>query len=134
MIKKQIIIFFVKDQNLARSFYQVVLACEPSLDVPGMTEFNLGTGLTLGIMPEAGIRNLLGNRYFPAVEHRKPAAELYLTVDDPEGCLERAIRQGAELILPVQTRDWGDRAGYCLTPDNHILAFSKPLADTDIHS
>jgi len=26
----------------------------------------------------------------------------------------------------VESRDWGDRAGYCLDPDGHVLAFAEP--------
>ena len=32
------------------------------LDVPGMTEYELARGAVLGLMPEAGIRRLLGER------------------------------------------------------------------------
>jgi catechol 2,3-dioxygenase-like lactoylglutathione lyase family enzyme len=34
-------ILFVSDPQASRDFYASVFACEPILDVPGMTEFNL---------------------------------------------------------------------------------------------
>lgn len=35
-------ILYVADQARSRDFYRTVLATEPTLDVPGMTEFDLG--------------------------------------------------------------------------------------------
>jgi hypothetical protein len=48
-----------------------------------MTEIALGTQVVLGLMPEAGIRALLGSALpDPASAHGIPCAELYLVVDD----------------------------------------------------
>jgi len=63
-----------------------------------MTEFALGTGIVLGLMPETGIRSLLGSALpDPAAGRGIPRAELYLVVDD---------------------------AAACLDPDGHIVAFA----------
>ena len=51
-------ILYVADQARARDFYRRVLAAEPVLDVPGMTEFDLGEA-TLGLMPAADMEALL---------------------------------------------------------------------------
>lgn len=53
-------ILYVSDQRASARFYEAVLAMAPSLDVPGMTEFTLGSDAVLGLMPAAGIRRLLG--------------------------------------------------------------------------
>ena len=52
------VILYVEDQDRARTFYIALLAIQPSLDVPGMTEFDLG-GMTLGLMPQDDILQLL---------------------------------------------------------------------------
>ncbi len=44
------VIFYVSDQVAATAFWQAVLNCPPTLDVPGMTEFTLGTQVVLGAM------------------------------------------------------------------------------------
>ena len=76
-------------------FYASALGSTPILDVPGMTEFLLFGGAGLGLMPEAGIRKLLGPGLpDPATAHRIPRSELYLVVDDPAACHARALGRG----------------------------------------
>ena len=120
-------ILYVSDQLTSRDFYAAVLGCEPILDVPGMTEFKLVDGSSLGLMPEAGIRKLLGEADF-GVGLR---AEVYLVVDDPRECLQRAVAAGARLLSECTNRDWGDLAGYCLDADGHVLGFGAPFSPGD---
>ena len=56
-----VFILYVADQGRARDFYRHVLAAEPVLDVPGMTEFDLG-GATLGLMPASDMEALLSGQ------------------------------------------------------------------------
>ena len=121
------LILFVRDQAASAGFYRRALACEPRLDVPGMTEFPLGTGdagAVLGLMPETGISRLLGGAVDPAAAAGTPRAELYLLVDDPAACHARALAAGARELSPPQLRDWGDVAAYCQDPDGHVVAFA----------
>lgn len=121
-------ILYVQDQRASADFYHAALAIAPRLDVLGMTEFELGGGAVLGLMPEAGIRRLLGSILpDPAQASGIPRAELYLRVDDPEACHQRAVRGGARELSPVQPRGWGDRVGYLLDRDGHVLAFAATL-------
>jgi len=53
-------ILYVADQDTSTRFYADVLDRAPILHVPGMTEFDLPGGCRLGLMPERGIRRLLG--------------------------------------------------------------------------
>lgn len=120
MIDSIQVILYVADQSASRDFYQALLRAEPVLDVPGMTEFNLGT-FKLGLMPEAGIKRLLPGLAEPA----GPRCELYLLVDDPERWHARALTLGARELAVVASRDWGHRAGYVADPDGHVLAFAR---------
>ena len=120
-------ILYVRDQVAATTFYRRVLG-EPSLDVPGMTEFPLGPGTVLGLMPEAGIRQLLGDAIpDPAGGHGISRAELYLRVDDPGAYHARALQAGARELSPLAARDWGDEAAYSQDLDGHVLAFARKL-------
>jgi catechol 2,3-dioxygenase-like lactoylglutathione lyase family enzyme len=119
------LILYVSDQARATSFYRQALDRAPRLDVPGMTEFELGPGAVLGLMPEAGIRQLLGPKLPDPSASQTPRAELYLRVPDPEAAHARALEAGGRELSPVQDRNWGDRAGYVLDPDQHVLAFAS---------
>jgi uncharacterized protein len=124
-VRRALFILYVRDQAASTAFYRAVLAAEPSLNVPGMTEFALTDSSTLGLMPQAGIVRLLGsNLPDPASAHGIPRAEVYVHVDHPQTFLDRALRAGATALSPCQPRNWGDTAGYCLDPDGHVLAFA----------
>lgn len=121
-------ILYVHDQLTSTTFYARVLGYPPRLNVPGMTEFALTGGAILGLMPESGIRRLLGPRLpDPANARGIPRAELYLLVDEPAAYLERALAAGAAPLSPLQPRDWDHLAAYCLDPDGHVLAFAAEI-------
>ena len=120
------LIFYVSDQKVSSKFYARVLALQPQLDVPGMTEFRLGEGTILGLMPAAGIKRLLGDRLpDPNNAAGTPRAELYLVVEDPGTCHRRALDNGAKELSALSLRDWGHEAAYSLDPDGHVLAFAR---------
>jgi predicted lactoylglutathione lyase len=119
-------ILYVSDQTRSTEFYEKLLKISPSLNVPGMTEFNLSESVKLGLMPESGIANLI----CPTMPHPKkangiPRCELYLKVINPADYLERGIEMGGKKISELQARDWGDMAGYIADLDGHVIAFAK---------
>ena len=119
-------ILYVSNQHKSREFYKQVLNIEPSLDVPGMTEFTLSENCSLGIMPENGIAKILGDKTpHPSTGNGIPRCEIYLYVADCNEYYNRAIRAGAKEVNPVQKRDWGDTVGYVSDPDGHIVAFAR---------
>jgi catechol 2,3-dioxygenase-like lactoylglutathione lyase family enzyme len=123
------VILFVRDQERSTRFYAEVFGKEPRLQVDGMTEFDLSDGMVLGLMPETGIRRLLGSALPAAApDGAGPRSELYVEVDEPEVYLDRATAAGAELVSPCSDRDWGATAGYCLDPDGHLLAFASTIS------
>ncbi len=126
MIDTSFFILYVKDQDQATAFYEKVLGLKPHLYVPGITEFYLTGGSMLGLMPEKGIKSLLGDALpDPSKAHGVPRAELYLVVDDLEGCHRRALEQGARELSEPADRDWGHKVAYSLDPDGHVLAFAE---------
>jgi uncharacterized protein len=124
-------ILYVADQSVSTDFYSAALGRRPDLSVPGMTEFRLGQGAVLGLMPYAGARRLLGASVpDPTTAAGVPRAEVYLVVDEPGVYLENAARAGERLLSPLAERDWGHRAGYVTDPDGHVLAFAALLIDS----
>jgi len=117
-------ILYVKDQVQSTHFYKLVLDQEPTLNEPGMTEFKLSEAHVLGLMPESGIKKLLGKIPNPSQASGIPRAELYFRVDDPESMFMRAKEAGAVELSPILGRDWGGRAGYVMDKDGHVLALA----------
>jgi len=120
-------ILYVADQARSRDFYAAVLEQAPQLDVPGMTEFALPDGAALGLMPEQGIKRLLGGVLpDPAAATGIPRCELYLRGADPAARHRRALAAGARELSPLARRDWGEDVAYSLDPDGHVLAVAGP--------
>lgn len=119
-------ILFVRDQKAATDFYRQVLAREPILDVPGMTEFEIARGAVLGLMPEAGVKRLLGAKVGDLESARAGVrSEIYLTVGEPSEFHQRALQAGAQEMSPLQLRNWGDHAAYCRDLDGHLIVFAS---------
>jgi catechol 2,3-dioxygenase-like lactoylglutathione lyase family enzyme len=128
MIKTNFILY-VADQARSTAFYTQVLNVEPTLNVPGMTEFTLADHCILGLMPEAGIKRLLGERLPDPATSQVPRAEVYLMVAEPAAYHRRALAAGAIELSELKDRDWGQRAAYSLDPDGHVLAFAEPIIE-----
>lgn len=120
-------ILYVVDQARARGFYRAVLATAPSLDVPGMTEFDLGSA-TLGLMPGDDIEALLPGRVRVG---RSQRCEVYLRRVDAQAMLSRAVEAGGTLLSPLRERSWGESVGYVLDLDGHVLAVAE-LSSTEL--
>jgi catechol 2,3-dioxygenase-like lactoylglutathione lyase family enzyme len=124
-------IFYVADQERSTAFYTKVLGFEPQLHVPGMTEFGLPGGGVLGLMPEKGVRSLLGEALpDPGAANGRPRAELYLILSGPGIYHSRALAAGARELNPLLARSWGHVAAYSLDPDDYVLV----SASTEVQS
>ncbi len=119
-------ILYVEDQKRSRDFYEKLLQTEPTLDVIGMTEFMLSDNCKLGLMPESGIKKILGSTVpDPGSGNGIPRCELYLYFENIDGYYKRAVEAGAVGVSPVTLRNWGDMVGYVADPDGHIIAFAS---------
>lgn len=118
-------ILYVKDQSLSSEFYKTLLGFDPDFEVPGMTQFTFQNGGCLGLMPEAGIKKLLGEKLpDPHKGSGIPRAELYLETDDPELMYKKSLELGAVDLSSYQARNWGDSVAYSMDSDGHVLAFA----------
>ena len=128
MINNTITILFVANQGRSKDFYKKILNSEPTLDEPGMTEFQLTQNHKLGLMPEANIEKILLDKTpSPKSANGIPRCELYLYVDDPQEYLNRAVKINAKIVSELAPRNWGDTVGYISDPDGHIVAFASKL-------
>jgi uncharacterized glyoxalase superfamily protein PhnB len=121
-------VLYVEDQEKSRVFYERVFRTKASLHVPGMTEFELTTDFILGLMPNSGIAKILEDKTpHPATGTGIPRCEIYLYVDDAESEYQNATDLNVEIISPLLTRNWGDRAFYFSDPDGHIIVFATKI-------
>lgn len=118
-------ILYVSDQAAARDFYRVLLDRDATLDVPGMTEFELTPGTILGLMPETGIARIISPPLPHPAESTTPRCEVYLDVDDVDMAYERALSLGARRVSAPMRRDWGHDVGYVADLDGHVVAFAS---------
>ncbi len=118
-------ILYVANQEKSCKFYEEVLGLKPRLNVPGMTEFKLNNGSILGLMPERGIKKLLGDSIeSPSEANGIPRSELYLIVDHPKEYHLRALNSGARELSAFEERSWGHSAAYSSDLDGHVLVFA----------
>jgi catechol 2,3-dioxygenase-like lactoylglutathione lyase family enzyme len=130
MVMQAGLILYVQDQLRSRDLYRVLLDRVPVLDVPGMTEFDLG-GCTLGLMPASGIARIITPALpHPNAGHGVPRCEVYLRVDDLDAMITRAVTAGLAVVSPATDRDWGDRVAYFADPDGHVIALAAQLSHT----
>jgi uncharacterized glyoxalase superfamily protein PhnB len=131
---KAFFIFFVDNQAATTEFYSKVLLLEPTLNVPGMTEFTLPDGTKFGFMLNGGIKNLLGEKLpDPAKAAGIPRSEIYLMVNGAALYHKRAVENGAKEIQTLKAMPWGQEVAYSLDPDGHILAFAE-IAEAEMES
>lgn len=121
-------ILYVSNQQKSTKFYETILRQNPSLNVPGITEFSLNEFVKIGLMPNDGIAKIIT----PILPHPTsgngiPRCELYLQVENIETIFEDAIRAGAREISPIALRDWGDTVGYVADFDGHVIAFATKI-------
>ncbi|MFH0866946.1 MAG: VOC family protein [Bacteroidota bacterium] len=123
---KDMIILYVADQQRSSNLYKAVLGKEPILDVPGMTEFELNEKTILGLMPEAGIQKILGDKTpLASTGNGIPRCEFYIAVPDVSKAFDNLISNGGKSISPPEMREWGHFAAYGADPDGHIIAFAQ---------
>lgn len=118
-------ILYVANQRQSLDFYAKIIGKQPELDVPGMTEFLLSESHVLGLMPNAGIKKLLGDKIpNPELGFKIPRVEIYFKTPLAKKMFELAIQNGAHKIDEFCLRDWGDSVGYAMDSDCHLLAFA----------
>jgi uncharacterized glyoxalase superfamily protein PhnB len=121
-------ILYVSNQEKSTKFYKTILQQNPSLNVPGMTEFTLNEFVKIGLMPNDGIAKITTPTLpHPTSGNGIPRCELYLRVENIETIFEEAKRAGAIEISPIALRDWGDTVGYVADFDGHVIAFATKI-------
>ena len=57
---------------------------------------------------------------------------LYVYVDDVDAEYQRAVAAGAQIIVPLGDRVWGDRSFQSTDPEGHQWVFAQHIADVEL--
>ena len=55
---------------------------------------------------------------------------IYLYVENVDDTVERALKRGAKLIVPIETQFWGDRMGWIQDPAGHMWTLATRVEET----
>jgi Uncharacterized protein conserved in bacteria len=73
---------------------------------------------------------------FPSVPTRAPAPDgsspvvLYVYVVDVDDTVQRAVANGAKVLVPVQNQFWGDRLSWLQDPAGHVWTIATRVEET----
>ncbi|HUQ95287.1 MAG TPA: VOC family protein [Bryobacteraceae bacterium] len=73
---------------------------------------------------------------WPALPSRAPNPDgsspvvIYLYVEDVDAIVERALKRGGKLVVPVETHFWGDRMGWVQDPAGHMWTIATRVEET----
>ena len=121
----------VDDAKKAIDFYKRAFGAEErmSMDSPEGTiahaELKIGdsTVMLSDPFPQSNIR--------PPSERGGPTTSMFLYVDDVDAWVQRAVDEGAQLVMPVETQFWGDRWGTVTDPFGHHWQIATHVEDVD---
>jgi uncharacterized glyoxalase superfamily protein PhnB len=71
--------------------------------------------------PDMGASSPLGTNGTPV--------QMHLYVEDADSLFERAVRAGAEVVMPLADQFWGDRYGVVEDPSGHRWAIATHVQD-----
>ena len=132
MISKSHFILYVENQSESTEFYSKLLNQEPTLNVPGMTEFKLTEKSVLGLMPSRGIKKLLKNKIDTLVKSDNIIkSELYLIVKNIEEYIQRVASEKIKILSELKERDWNHKVIYLLDPDNYVIALAELMVGSN---
>jgi PhnB protein len=57
-------------------------------------------------------------------------AVICLSVEDADATVERALKRGGKLVVPVETHFWADRMGWVQDPAGHMWTIATRVEET----
>jgi PhnB protein len=72
---------------------------------------------------------------WPAIKNRAPLPDgsspviLYVYVEDVDAAVERAVAEGATILMPAQNQFWGDRTAWIMDPNGHVWTIATRVEE-----
>ncbi len=73
---------------------------------------------------------------WPSLPSRAPAPDgtspvvIFVYVPDVDATLEKAVANGARILVPLQDQFWGDRTAWFMDPAGHVWTVASRIEDT----
>lgn len=73
---------------------------------------------------------------WPTLPGRAPAREgtspvvIFVYVEDVDQTVERAVANGAQILVPLQDQFWGDRIAWMMDPAGHVWTVASRIEET----
>ena len=65
----------------------------------------------------------------PKLDGSSPVV-IFVYVEDVDRTVERAITNGAQVLVPLQNQFWGDRIAWIMDPAGHVWTVASRIEDT----
>jgi PhnB protein len=116
----------VRGASRALEFYAQAFGAQEILRVPGpegkIVHAQMRIGDSLFFLAEEDPNISTGYRSPQTLSGTSCA--IYMYVSDADAMFERAVRAGAEGVVPVADQHWGDREGLVRDPFGHLWALA----------
>lgn len=79
---------------------------------------------------------IMVEREWPTLPSRAPAPDgsspvvIFLYVPDVDATVDRAVANGARVLVPLQDQFWGDRIAWLVDPAGHVWTVASRIEDT----
>ena len=73
---------------------------------------------------------------WPTLPSRAPTPDgsspvvIFVYVEDVDQTVERAVADGAQLLIPAQNQFWGDRIAWIMDPSGHVWTIATRVEET----
>jgi PhnB protein len=65
----------------------------------------------------------------PVLDGTSPVV-IFVYVPDVDATVERAVSNGARVLVPLQNQFWGDRIAWFMDPAGHVWTVASRIEDT----
>jgi PhnB protein len=75
---------------------------------------------------------------WPTLTSRAPKRDgsspvvIFVYVEDVDRTVERAIMNGAQILVPLQNQFWGDRTAWIMDPAGHVWTVASRIEDAAV--
>ena len=93
-------------------------------------------GRAAHVMLKFGSAMLMLEAEWPTLPSRAPNPDgsspvlIYLYVEDVDMTVERALKFGGKLVVPIESHFWGDRIGWVQDPAGHMWTIATRVEET----